>query len=102
MIGNYIFKVGLQLTGKRELKRLLKGVDNPRRQQEKVLMNILKENQNTLFGKKHKFSNIDSIEDFQELMPVSNYEDLEPYISSSLQGEKNTIVKNQPPFLRYY
>ncbi len=60
--------------------------------QRKLLSNIIKVNKNTLFGKKHNFSQIRTIRDFQKACPVCDYSKFEPYIQKMVNGEKNILV----------
>ncbi len=61
----------------------------PNEVQEELLFNLLKTAENTFFGKKYNFESINSYHIFSERIPISAYEDLEPYISKSRQGESN-------------
>lgn len=60
--------------------------------QEKILMKIVDENKDTEYGKKYKFSDIHSIKDFQDLVPLSTYDDYDDYVQRMLNGEKNLIM----------
>ena len=66
--------------------------------QEKLLFSLLKTAENTLFGKEHHFGEIQSIRDFQEKVPVSDYEDLKPYIERIKNGEKDILWTSQPEY----
>ncbi|NCC70905.1 hypothetical protein EOM09_04955 [bacterium] len=57
--------------------------------QEKMLFDILKKCRNTVFGKKYGFDIIQTIEDFQSIVPISHYKDFEPWITYMLKGEKD-------------
>ena len=46
---------------------------------------------NTEFGKKHHFKRIKSRQDFQNRVPISDYETLKPYIERVRQGEQNVL-----------
>ncbi len=46
---------------------------------------------NTEFGKKHGFKDIKTRQDFQNQVPISDYEALKPYIERVRQGEQNVI-----------
>ena len=59
--------------------------------QEKLLFSLLKTAENTLFGKEHHFGEIQSIRDFQEKVPISDYEDLKPYIERIKNGKKDIL-----------
>lgn len=71
---------------------------NPHLAQKKVLFDILKQNQNTLFGKEHKFSSIKTLQDFQKNVPTNDYESLRPYIKKMLAGRQNILIKDKPIF----
>lgn len=55
------------------------------------LLRILGEAKDTWFGKKHGFSEIKTIEQFQERIPLSNYEELQPIIQKVMSGEQNLL-----------
>lgn len=48
--------------------------------QEELLLSLVSTAQKTLFGREHGFENIRSVKEFQENVPVADYEDLKPYI----------------------
>ncbi|MBX9568753.1 MAG: GH3 auxin-responsive promoter family protein [Candidatus Obscuribacterales bacterium] len=68
----------------------------PKSAQEQKLLEIIRLNQNTEFGKKHGFSTIQSIADYQQLVPPCVYEDLEPYITKQMNGIYNQISSEKP------
>ncbi|HEC41913.1 MAG TPA: GH3 auxin-responsive promoter family protein [Bacteroides sp.] len=55
------------------------------------LMRLLGEAKDTWIGKKYGFSEIRTIEKFQERVPLSNYEDLQPVIKRVMSGEPNLL-----------
>lgn len=60
--------------------------------QETYLLNCLNKNSWTEFGKDHDFSNIESIKQFQEQVPITDYEMLKPYIElHASKGEKGLV-----------
>jgi hypothetical protein len=63
----------------------------PNEVQEEVLMNLLRSSENTLIGKKYEYSSIKSYAEFADRIPVSSYEDLEPLIEKTRQGEQNIL-----------
>ncbi|MDZ7846363.1 MAG: GH3 auxin-responsive promoter family protein [Owenweeksia sp.] len=54
-----------------------------------ILKNILQANANTEFGRQHQFEEINDYAEFAAKLPVSDYEDLEPYIEKQIAGEKS-------------
>ncbi len=59
--------------------------------QREVLFDLLNKSRRTEFGEKYDFKSIDSIEKFQERVPINSYEDYKPYIDRLLKGEQNVI-----------
>jgi hypothetical protein len=45
----------------------------------------------TRFGLEHNFSNIRSIKDFQQVVPIRTYEDFKPYIDLLREGQQNVL-----------
>ena len=77
-------------------KRINKWASQPVETQDKVFQNLIKEAKNTVFGKDHKFDTIQSYEDFKNLVPVRDYEDLRPYVECVVKGEENILWKGKP------
>jgi hypothetical protein len=70
----------------------------PVQAQDRLLRQILEANADTEFGRRHGFGGITSFQQFQEQVPISTYEDLEPYITAQMQGRPNQLTK-EPPVL---
>ncbi|MFH1305103.1 MAG: GH3 auxin-responsive promoter family protein [Candidatus Omnitrophota bacterium] len=68
------------------------------RLKKKVLLEFLKRNKNTEYGRKYGFSEIKTIAEFQRLVPLSNYEQLRPYVDRMTGGEKNILTSDDPIF----
>lgn len=60
--------------------------------QEKVLLSIVRRNEDTDFGKKYNFHAISSIEDFRRQVPLSLYDDYRPAIDRIARGEENVLT----------
>jgi hypothetical protein len=63
----------------------------PNEVQEELLMNLIRSSENTLIGKQYDFSSVNSYATFSERVPVSTYEDLQPLIERTRQGEQNIL-----------
>ncbi len=59
--------------------------------QEKVFWQLVEKGKNTEWGRKYDYLNIKNIDDFKRNVPISSYEDLEPYIKRMMRGEKNIL-----------
>jgi hypothetical protein len=63
----------------------------PNEVQNELLMNLLRNCDETVIGKKYDFDSIKSYETFAERIPVSSYEDLEPMIELTRKGAQNVF-----------
>lgn len=63
--------------------------------QELVLMDILKEAENTQIGEKYGFSSIGSIEEYRRRVPVSEYADYAEYTEQLKQGKKDVLFAGE-------
>ncbi len=61
----------------------------PMEVQEELLFGLLKSSENTVLGKKYDYQSIKNYKTFNERIPVSTYEELEPYIEQTRQGAQN-------------
>src|SRR5688500_10993056 len=68
----------------------------PTETQERLLSQVIANNQQTAFGKAHRFSKIASFAHFQRRVPITTYEDLKPYIDASLRGEPSQLTAQRP------
>jgi hypothetical protein len=68
----------------------------PVQAQDRLLRQILEANADTEFGRRHGFGDVTTFEQFQEQVPISAYEDLEPYITAEMQGQPNQLTKDPP------
>lgn len=64
--------------------------------QQKLLKKLLKEAQNTTFGKDHHFAEINTYNDFKKEVPIRDYEDLKPYVEKVVAGESDVLWKGKP------
>ena len=76
---------------KKEYKRYMSS-ENILEIQENKLKEILENNKNSLYGKKHNFDKIKTIQDFQKEVPLSKYEDYLPYIEKMKIGEEHILT----------
>jgi hypothetical protein len=61
----------------------------PMEVQEELLFGLLKSAENTVLGKKYDYSSIRNYQTFNKSIPVSTYEELEPFIEQTRQGAQN-------------
>ncbi len=77
-----------------EYRRFLKPCDI-KKVQEKYLLNILKKNRNTVYGKKYNFDKIRNYDDFIKNVPLTVYEDYEPYIDAMADRKRNILTSEK-------
>ena len=64
--------------------------------QQKIMGSLVSQARETLFGKSHNFDNIGSHRDFQDAVPIVDYEGIKPYIQKVLKGESNVLWPGLP------
>jgi hypothetical protein len=78
--------------------RLNRYKHDPKLIQTKILLQTIKENRATLFGKEHHFGEINSYEDFRQQVPVRTSAQYATYLNRVYHGEQNVITKESPYF----
>jgi len=66
--------------------------------QEKLILELVRNAEKTLFGRNHQFETIQSIEDFQNHVPIADYEDLKPYIEKIKKGQSKILWPGLPEY----
>ncbi|QQL51063.1 GH3 auxin-responsive promoter family protein [Mucilaginibacter ginkgonis] len=80
-------------------KQINKNRFNALKLQDTTLKHLVKNAAETRFGKEHNFALIKSYEDFKINVPVSDYEDLRPYIDKITAGEEDVLWPGKPAYL---
>lgn len=57
---------------------------------------LLRNGEDTVFGRDHQFTKIHNYEDFKAKIPITDYEGLKPYVERILKGEKHVLWRGQP------
>ena len=68
----------------------------PGESQTGVFNSIIKKAATTQFGKDHDFRTIQSVKDFQERVPIRDYEALSPYVKMILDGKSDILWPGKP------
>jgi hypothetical protein len=66
--------------------------------QRKNLLYLVENARNTVFGKDHHFSSIQTYEDFKRHVPIRDYESLKPYIELVREGKPDILWKGSPAY----
>lgn len=76
----------------RKLRRFGGACENPEAVQTDLLLSILRNQQNTAFGRDHKFATVSAVADYRKNVPVAPYEYVAPYIDRVTKGETNALL----------
>ncbi len=85
-LGDRVMRVLAEGHARRVLKRFLAGVRHATAVQERVLLEKVRRNAESDYGREHGFGAIRSYVDFARQVPLTRYEDLEPYIERVKAG----------------
>ena len=100
---SWIAGVLIRLSLRRKLfsvrRAIARGLEDPMRAQRALLQDILRENRDTAFGRRHGFARIGSYEDYVSAVPVQEFENLRPYIESEI--EDGGAALTAAPVIRY-
>lgn len=75
---------------------LMKAATDPKSAQAEVLLNIIRKNADTRYGREHGFKDISSYEQFAKRVPVASYEELRPYVEEQLHSGNPILTAEQP------
>ncbi len=64
--------------------------------QQRVFQQLIKKARRTKFGVDHKFSELKHISDFQQAVPIRDYELAKPYFDRIVEGETNILWPGKP------
>jgi hypothetical protein len=77
-------------------KSIRKDADQAVECQEQIFRYLLKNGRNCIYGKAHRFKEINTYEDFQKHVPLIDYEEIRPLIDRISGGEKNVLWPGRP------
>lgn len=97
MIG-FLKKTAALIWAARHVKQTRNFKENGPALQDALLLNLVKTAEKTLFGRTHHFGDIKSVEDYQRLVPVQDYEGLKPYIEKVKKGQRHILWPGTPEY----
>ena len=74
----------------RKVERMHK---NPGEIQFRQLKSLLKSAENTAWGKQYSYSEIQTVAEYQSLVPIQTYDDVKPYVQRMIEGEPDVLWK---------
>jgi hypothetical protein len=79
----------------RHVRAFEAATERPREAQEALLRRILARHAGTDFGRKHRFADVRTAEDFRRHVPVAGYEYYEPYVARLRRGDFNALLADR-------
>ncbi len=79
-LGNIVFNISSRYTA------------DPMPNQQQLLLSLMQKNADTEYGKKYGFRDIKTFDDYRARVPITDYDDYEPYIDRMIAGEQNLIT----------
>lgn len=64
--------------------------------QENIFRDLLKTGKQTVFGKDHKLTEVDTYDAYKQAVPIRDYEQFKPYIDQVKEGKHNILWKGKP------
>lgn len=95
---NFFKKKAALIWAKKHVQKAEDFKKNAEKNQEDLLLSLVNTAQKTLFGREHDFENIHSAKEFQDRVPVADYEDLKPYIERVKKGQANILWTDTPEY----
>jgi hypothetical protein len=95
---NFFKKNAALIWAKKHVRKAEDFKKNAERDQENLLLSLVNTAQKTLFGREHDFENIHTVKEFQDRVPVADYEDLKPYIERVKKGQANILWTETPEY----
>lgn len=71
---------------------------NAGKYQQRIFDQLVRTASVTVFGQDHKFSDIHSYADFQQAVPIRDYEELSPYVNQILAGKSDILWPGKPRY----
>ena len=88
-----------KIFAKRIVNKEQKWIENPLDTQYKILKELVAFAKNTKFGKDHHFDEINTYQDFKNLVPVNDYEGLKHYFDEVVTGKSDILWPGKPIYL---
>lgn len=95
---NFLKKNVALVWAKKHVQKAEEFKKNAEKNQEELLLSLVNTAKKTLFGRTYDFENIKSVKDFQEKIPVVDYEDLKPYIEKVKRGQRDILWIETPEY----
>lgn len=78
------------------VQRQQEWMHRPAEAQQRWFRQLVSSGKATRFGQDHRFGDIQSVSDFQQAVPIRDYEELKPYVEKILAGQPDVLWPGQP------
>lgn len=89
-------QIGSKLYAKLSAYKTASWANKPIDSQEETFAKLISEGQKTKFGKDHKFNQINTLEDFQKQVAITDYEGLRAYVEEAVEGKEDILWPGKP------
>jgi hypothetical protein len=76
--------------------RFIAATREPEKAQVNKLLEVVRRNRDTIYGREHDFGSIRSVADYQQRVPIQSYDELAPYIDRVKRGERKILTADDP------
>lgn len=91
----YWLNTAWMLTARREARIFTRSCSRVDRVQHDLLQSILENNRNSLFGRRHQFGSVNSIDEFRDRVPISSHGDYVGDIRRIANGEPGILTSDR-------
>jgi hypothetical protein len=86
----------IRAVGRPAAARFEAATRDPAAVQQRKLLDIVRSNRDTAYGREHGFASVRDLASYQAAVPVAGYEDLRPYVDRAARGEKRVLTAEDP------
>jgi len=95
-VSSWLLSRLLRLAGRALKRRFDAQSHQADRVNQRLLFQILKRNQETEFGKRHRFGALQTVDDFRREVPLATYNDVRSDMERVARGEQNVLTVDPP------
>ena len=93
-----LVKMLFAVIGPRTLGEFGEQCAEPMASQRRLLDLIIGKNRDTAYGRQYGFASLKGVRDFQERLPIVDYDTLQPYVDKAMQGMQGQLTRRSPTF----
>ncbi len=86
----------MTLKGRLDLRDMHRNAERARQVNDRLLFRILKKNKTSVYGRRHHFDRIRTVEDYRRLVPMTTFEDYVPYIDRMVHHDETGLITCLP------